>query len=578
MPEDDQHNRGHKYPFLAAEIFNCEINQILDKFFEAPQRPSVAVAEPTEGEKDNEPDDVFIIKKDDKKSDDEAEDEDKKEDSKSQEDDEATPESKEDEPAKKDENDVNPQGEQAPSETPAETPAAAEDKKEASEEAKPEAKEKAASEEKKEEEPAKTEPAEKNTQEPEAEEQKETPKDDEPNATPLEDTPDAAEKKDSASDSDEKEAMASEDKDTKAEPEEEAQTSINADVTDSAVASTVASTLATEANEDDDPDSQYKFMLLDRLFKFVRNEGELNPVLSGYFCKLVSLLISRKQKQLIPYIYGPDCDIIDSLLNHVYQKSVSEVLNKLLVQLDTDYDEEVLAQIKEKQAMAVNKLVEKLGPDSTEEDNLNASTILRDLVEKKEFFSVLCRKENMVKLVEYSTALLNESQKQSKLSSLLTLNQVIQNFIEFQKKKEQKKETSQDANDDDDVMIDAQNSDGENSDDGESDPNSPTFLCNQLVDLLVAKMETICDVLNPEHQPEAKLASSIDDEEFVPLGQQRLTTVEMVLKMLKLKKESLDGAMMKSVIFKNVIGLVKAYPWNNFLQLKVLDFSLDFVG
>jgi len=36
MPDkEDGHNRGRKYPFVTGEIFNCEINQILDKFFEA---------------------------------------------------------------------------------------------------------------------------------------------------------------------------------------------------------------------------------------------------------------------------------------------------------------------------------------------------------------------------------------------------------------------------------------------------------------------------------------------------------------------------------------------------------------
>jgi hypothetical protein len=52
---------------------------------------------------------------------------------------------------------------------------------------------------------------------------------------------------------------------------------------------------------------------LDRLFKFVRtaDNEQLNPVLSGYFCKLVSLLISRKQKLLIPYIFAPGQDIIE---------------------------------------------------------------------------------------------------------------------------------------------------------------------------------------------------------------------------------------------------------------------------
>lgn len=41
---EDGHDRGHKYPFLAGEILNCEINEMLDKFFVAPERP---MKEPT---------------------------------------------------------------------------------------------------------------------------------------------------------------------------------------------------------------------------------------------------------------------------------------------------------------------------------------------------------------------------------------------------------------------------------------------------------------------------------------------------------------------------------------------------
>lgn len=68
-------------------------------------------------------------------------------------------------------------------------------------------------------------------------------------------------------------------------------------------------------------------MLLDRLFKFVRSrEKPLNAVLAGYFSKLVTLLINRKQKSLIPYVFSPESDVIESLLYHVYQKSISEVV------------------------------------------------------------------------------------------------------------------------------------------------------------------------------------------------------------------------------------------------------------
>jgi len=39
-------------------------------------------------------------------------------------------------------------------------------------------------------------------------------------------------------------------------------------------------------------------MLLDRLFKFIEVKGDepVNPVLAGYFSKIVQLLINRKQK------------------------------------------------------------------------------------------------------------------------------------------------------------------------------------------------------------------------------------------------------------------------------------------
>ena len=50
-----------------------------------------------------------------------------------------------------------------------------------------------------------------------------------------------------------------------------------------------------EPEPESDGDADGKFALLDRLFKFIRSqEKPLNPVLSGYFSKLVTLLINRK--------------------------------------------------------------------------------------------------------------------------------------------------------------------------------------------------------------------------------------------------------------------------------------------
>lgn len=73
-------------------------------------------------------------------------------------------------------------------------------------------------------------------------------------------------------------------------------------------------------------------------------------------------------------------------------------MNKLLTQIDmndAEYETEVRAQIAEKQKMAVGKLIETLGPDYTEEHNLNSRTIIMDMFESKEYYNIICSRENL---------------------------------------------------------------------------------------------------------------------------------------------------------------------------------------
>jgi len=71
-PEDATHARGHKYPFLSAEIFNCELNTVLEKFFEAPEPPQPAKNDEA-GEKSDEEDEKDEEEKDDKENEKKAE-------------------------------------------------------------------------------------------------------------------------------------------------------------------------------------------------------------------------------------------------------------------------------------------------------------------------------------------------------------------------------------------------------------------------------------------------------------------------------------------------------------------------
>ena len=233
------------------------------------------------------------------------------------------------------------------------------------------------------------------------------------------------------------------------------------------------STLQTEVQEEEEDEEEgNKFILLERLFKFIQTDEELNPVLAGYFCKLVSLLISRKQKQLFPFIFAPESTVIEDLMKHVYQKSISEILNKLLTLVDTDHEPEIFAEIKAKQQMAVGTLIESLGPEKSEEHNLNACTIIQDMFEIKDFYNLICEKENLTKIIDFALAGMDESTKHSKCSSLTVLNQIVLSNIEKQKKKDNKDEDKEQGHDEDDDIIVQQNSDDEKDEDEASNPNS----------------------------------------------------------------------------------------------------------
>ena len=444
MPtKEDGHNRGHKYPFIAGEIFNCEINQILDKFFEAPVK--VKPAPETTAEDDEEMKDE--AEKEDSQS------EDKKSESSDKETNEKTEGAKNLEDVTTDaaaEKSTEATATEEKTEATTEEESKENPQTEEKEEQKVETKEETKEEEKAAD--AVTDASaekDKNTQEPEAEQ------------NDKKETPDEAteEKK-------------------KSEPEEEEEeTETKTDENMSTKEDTT--TLHTEGQEEEDATPANKFHLLDRLFKFIRTEAEeseLNPVLSGYFCKLVSLLISRKQKQLVPYVFDKESNVIDFLLKHVEQKSISEILNKLLTQIDTDYEPELMAQIQEKQQKAVSVLISKLGPELHEENNLNGSAIIRDMCEIKEFYNLVCKKENIQQIVDFSLAAMGASTKASKTSSLTVLNQIIYLHIEKQKKKDQNRadRTKLDNGiEDEDDMIVQQNSDDEANDDLEaSNPNS----------------------------------------------------------------------------------------------------------
>ncbi len=63
----------------------------------------------------------------------------------------------------------------------------------------------------------------------------------------------------------------------------------------------------------------------------------------------------------------------------------------------------LVPEVKKAQRYILNTLVDKLGPnDTTEEDNLNASSILQDALDTKEYFAIISQRANILKLLEFA--------------------------------------------------------------------------------------------------------------------------------------------------------------------------------
>jgi len=204
---------------------------------------------------------------------------------------------------------------------------------------------------------------------------------------------------------------------------------------------------------------------------------------------------------------------------------------------------------------------------------LNARNIIQDLFEFKDLFNIISRRDNVNKLVNFAVAPISEGSKSSKSESLVILNLYIQNCILKQKKVDQKGGRDDDKSDDnknqdeDDDIIVRHNSDDETNEDGDAqNPNSVTHQTSMLVDILKEKVDEIATILEVDH-PGSLLINSVTDTPFIPLGPQRLHTADLVLHMLKLKKQALYQAIINSKSLYNILELVKTYPWNNFLQL-----------
>lgn len=114
-------------------------------------------------------------------------------------------------------------------------------------------------------------------------------------------------------------------------------------------------------------------------------------MLCGYFCKVFAQLVSNKGKEVFTYAYTHPT-VLENLVKHSYQKSISEVLIRLLnTSENLFFDVISYSEVNSIRASFVFKLVNKLNPGAPKglEDHLNATQILSELSDYKVLYNEL---------------------------------------------------------------------------------------------------------------------------------------------------------------------------------------------
>jgi SIT4 phosphatase-associated protein len=177
---------------------------------------------------------------------------------------------------------------------------------------------------------------------------------------------------------------------------------------------------------------------------------EVNPVLSGYFWKIVITLLAYKPKEIMSYIYSKQT-VLEKMLEHVYDKSICDIIIKVLnisnnatsaqnnsVNNDSGdifgspgkhahSREEIgnsFIDYESNRNQIVHKLIDKLIRAKTHEEYWNSSTILWEMAKFSHMFEFLSCSEIMEKI---SIGLENEDEEGIKWT-LKLFNTIIKEY------------------------------------------------------------------------------------------------------------------------------------------------------
>ena len=331
--------------------------------------------------------------------------------------------------------------------------------------------------------------------------------------------------------------------------------------------------------------------LLDYLLSFLETENELNYVLTGYFCKFLSALLSYKPNNLIVYLFIERSDILEKFVFHSYRKSLSNFLSKLLLYENEDHQNSLnnnnlnrnpyenntnnnspenslfnkfKDSINKKKLEIIEKIFELIKISSQPEKISSLVLLLSEILDNKQIFKNIISSKNIFQNLfnELKTNLnsVKNSNIKTNYTEILNLINNILTIIQKNKEKTPKYETE------DDIVEQGQ--------------TNKKISHTPLSEFFFSSFDFIINNYKQENDDSHKIKTTFDDFEFVPLGLHRVKIVELLSNMfyyLKNVSDCYDRILIKSEFFTISFEYLFKYEWNNFFQNSLLNLFKNYL-
>ena len=329
-----------------------------------------------------------------------------------------------------------------------------------------------------------------------------------------------------------------------------------------------------EENEDEksEPEStENKIELLDYFFSFLPEESEikLNYVLSGYFSSLITNLLNVNPKVFLKYIYTERKEVLDKMITHCYRKSISDILSKLLFfenYLQNDpIDEETKNDMNETRNMLFTDIFTKIDIDMDNEDLASIYYFITglfdptNLEEEKPIFEEIVNNRRIMKALItkpfYNLDLItitddNLEKMINRRKNFSIIIDIIIFFLNYIKKLKLERPTSIS---DSKFII------------------NHTRLSEEIFNNLEFLLK---NNFNKKNIDEKSVLQSFNEYQLKPLGEYKIKIIDLLHHLVPYFRnisKFFDEILIDTEFFKNAFEYLYEYEWNNIYQESLLN-------